>query len=135
MASGSSCGFPVVLAITVLTSLTRGELTLVRQDRDVADLLMLRARSALKAGAGGLVCSPLEVGQLRGLGSDFRLVVPGVRPSWVAVTSDDQARVSTPGRAVQAGADLLVVGRPIRQADDPGEAAARIVEEIAEALG
>ncbi len=125
---------PIVLAVTVLTSLTREELASVGLDRDLAELVELRAERALDAGAGGLVCSPLEVERLRVLGSEHRLVVPGIRPSWALVAGDDQARVSGPGQAIQAGADLLVVGRPIRDADDPGKAARRIVEEVASAL-
>jgi orotidine-5'-phosphate decarboxylase len=78
------------------------------------------------------VCSGLEVAAVKARrGRDFLAVTPGIRPAWAAGGQDDQARVATPAEAVKAGADFLVVGRPIRDAVDPREAARRIAEEIA----
>ena len=80
-----------------------------------------------------MVCSPHEVALLRReIGDDFALVVPGVRPDWAG--ADDQKRIMTPGEAVSAGANHLVIGRPITQSEDPVGAARRIAEEIADAL-
>ena len=94
------------------------------------DAQVLRlARLALEAGADGLVCSPLEVAMLRAaLGPGPKLVVPGIRPAGAAL--GDQARVMTPREAVAAGADWIVVGRPITGAADPGAAAAAIAAEV-----
>ena len=63
-------------------------------------------------------------------GSDFKVIVPGIRPEWSQISSDDQNRITTPGKAIEAGADLIVVGRPIRDAKNPDEAAQKIVSEI-----
>jgi len=119
-----------VLAVTVLTSLDRQELARVGIDRPVADLVRIRAESAVLAGCHGLVCSPKEVVMLRAQHPDTALVVPGIRPRWGETKQDDQARVATPAEAIAWGADVLVVGRPVRDADDPAQAADRIVAEI-----
>jgi orotidine-5'-phosphate decarboxylase len=88
------------------------------------------ARLAVAAGAGGLVCSPHEVAQVRAaVGTGPLLVVPGVRPAGAA--RGDQARVATPAEAVRAGADVIVVGRPLRDAPDPVAAAREIAASIA----
>jgi orotidine-5'-phosphate decarboxylase len=87
------------------------------------------ARLAVGAGAGGLVCSPLEVAAVRAaVGPGPLLVVPGVRPAGAA--KGDQSRIATPAEAVRAGADVLVVGRPLREGGDPAAAAARIAGEL-----
>lgn len=121
---------PRILAVTVLTSLSDADLEAVGQLTPVADQVLRLGKLARGAGIDGLVASPREVAPLRGaFGPDCLLVVPGVRPSRAA--ADDQKRIMTPADAVRAGADYLVIGRPITQADDPAEAAARIADEIA----
>ncbi len=118
-----------VLGVTVLTSLPAG-----------AEEVLRLAESARRAGLDGVVAAPAEVKILRrNLGRDFILLTPGIRPLWVAEGSgreqaDDQKRVATPAEAISAGADFIVVGRPITAAADPAAAAARVVEEIREAL-
>jgi len=92
------------------------------------------ARLAQEAGMDGVVASPQEVGLIRqACGRDFAIVTPGVRPADAAL--DDQKRVMTPGEALRAGADYLVIGRPISAAPDPTAAAARIADEMRAALG
>jgi orotidine-5'-phosphate decarboxylase len=120
---------PMILAVTVLTSLTAGELAATGVPGQPAAQVLRLARLAVDAGADGLVCSPLEVAMLRQeLGSRAVLVVPGIRPAGSAV--GDQARVTTPDAALAAGADWIVVGRPITAAPDPGQAAASIAAAI-----
>ena len=120
---------PLILAVTVLTSLAADDLAAIGvPDQPAAQVLRL-ARLAVGAGADGLVCSPLEVAMLRQeLGGGPTLVVPGIRPAGSAV--GDQARVTTPEAALAAGADWIVVGRPITAAPDPGQAAASIAAAI-----
>ncbi len=116
---------PMILAVTVLTSLDAAALAATGVSDSPAAQVLRLARLALSAGADGLVCSPQEVAMLRAaLGPDARLVVPGIRPAGSA--AGDQARIMTPAEAVAAGADWIVVGRPITGAGDPGEAAAAI---------
>jgi orotidine-5'-phosphate decarboxylase len=120
---------PMLLAVTVLTSLNAAALATTGVRDDPASQALRLARLALSAGADGLVCSPLEVAVLRReLGATVKLVVPGIRPTGSAV--GDQARTMTPGEAVKAGADWIVVGRPITEATEPGTAAAAISAEI-----
>jgi orotidine-5'-phosphate decarboxylase len=123
-----------VLAVTALTSLDRGDLDDLGFQCDVAELVLSRARRALQAGCDGVVSSGLEVERLR-REAPARLiaVTPGIRPVDNRSESD-QKRVMTPTRALQAGADYLVVGRPIRDAADPRAAAEGIQREIAQAL-
>lgn len=121
-----------LLAVTVLTSLDAEELEAIGLAGPPATAVERLARLAVRHGIDGLVCSPEECAALRRtLADDVLLVVPGIRPAGSA--RGDQARVATPGRARREGADLLVVGRPIRHADDPVAAARAIVAEIAEA--
>lgn len=134
--SGGKLG---VLGVTVLTSVSTADLKSAGYRRDLCDdtlpLVIKRAQIARAAGCAGVICSGLEAGQVKEkLGKDFLAVTPGVRPAWSAAENEDQRRVSTPARAVAAGADYLVIGRPIRDADNPGEAAARIAAEIENAL-
>jgi orotidine-5'-phosphate decarboxylase len=118
-----------VLAVTILTSSTEETLREVGIERPVAEMVERLARLAQKAGIDGVVASPLEVGMIReACGSDFLIVTPGVRHA--AAAADDQKRVMTPGEAVRAGADYLVIGRPISAAADPLAAAEAIVQEI-----
>ncbi|MDB5485903.1 MAG: orotidine-5-phosphate decarboxylase [Tardiphaga sp.] len=121
-----------ILAVTVLTSYDDDNLAAAGFRLAVADLVMHRAEQARDIGIDGLVCSPLEATSLRGLvGPDISLVTPGIRPAGSA--ADDQKRIMTPARAITAGADYLVVGRPVIGADDPRAAADMIVAEIAAA--
>ncbi|OFX25379.1 MAG: orotidine 5'-phosphate decarboxylase [Anaeromyxobacter sp. RBG_16_69_14] len=114
-----------ILAVTILTSLDTEGLALVGLAGPPVDAVIRLARLAVDAGAHGLVCSPLEVAAVRArLGPGPLLVVPGVRPAGAA--RGDQARVATPQEAVRAGADVLVLGRPLREAADPAAAARAI---------
>lgn len=120
---------PLMLAVTVLTSLDDGDLKATGVASAVSEQAARLALLAKDCGMDGVVCSAFEAGMLRQrLGSDFKLVVPGVRPD--RASGDDQKRVMTPLEAVNAGADYLVVGRPITGAVDPRKAA----EEIAVGL-
>jgi orotidine-5'-phosphate decarboxylase len=114
-----------VLAVTVLTSLDDAALSAVGLAGPAEAAVVRLARLAVAAGAGGLVCSPHEVAAVRAaVGSGPLLVVPGVRPPGAA--RGDQARVATPAEAVRAGADVVVVGRPLREGSDPAAAARAI---------
>ncbi len=121
---------PRILAVTVLTSLDDGDLEAVGQQSPAGEQVRRLAALARNSGVDGAVCSPREVAALRAeCGPEFLLIVPGIRPAWAA--SGDQKRVMGPAEAVAAGADYLVIGRPITEADDPADAARRIVEEMA----
>src|ERR1700744_4188862 len=123
-----------VLGVPVLTSCDDADLREAGYAYDVTGLVARRARQACEAGIDGLILSPQELSDTRAsLGSGFLLVTPGIRPAGGAV--GDQKRVMTPGQAVAAGADYLVVGRPITQAFNPQAAARTIIEEIARAAG
>ena len=116
---------PMILAVTVLTSLDAAALAATGVAASPADQVLRLARLALSAGADALVCSPLEVAMLRdALGAGVKLIVPGIRPAGAA--AGDQARTMTPAEAVAAGASWIVVGRPITGAADPAAAAAAI---------
>ena len=119
-----------VLAVTVLTSLDGTALDAIGLAGPPEAAVVRLARLAVGAGAGGLVCSPQEVAAVRAaVGPGPLLVVPGVRPAGSA--RGDQARVATPGEAVRAGADVIVVGRPLRDAPDPVAAARAIAAQLA----
>lgn len=123
----------VVLAVTVLTSLDADDLAAQSIAGSPAEHALRLAKLAWSAGVRGFVCSANEVGALRAaLGPDAFLVTPGIRPAGAG--AQDQKRVATPAGAIAAGADLLVVGRPIRDASDPAAAARAIAAEIASAL-
>ena len=120
---------PMILAVTVLTSLGGGDLDATGIAGTPAAQVLRLARLAIAAGADGLVCSPLEIAMLRqALGPSIKLVVPGIRPAGSA--TGDQARTMTPAQAIEAGADWIVVGRPITGASDPAAAAADIAASI-----
>ena len=120
---------PKVLAVTILTSSTEETLRKIGIDRPVPEMVVRLACLAREAGIDGVVASPLEVPLIReACGPDFLVVTPGVRPAFAAV--DDQKRIMTPAEAVRAGADYLVIGRPISAAADPLAAAEAIVQEI-----
>jgi orotidine-5'-phosphate decarboxylase len=121
-----------ILAVTVLTSYDDNDLDQAGYRMKVGDLAALRARQARELGIDGLVCSPEEAATLRNIvGDKMLLVTPGIRPA--GSDAGDQKRIMTPGKAIAAGADYLVVGRPITQAADPKAAAAAIVAEIEQA--
>lgn len=104
--------------------------------KDPNELVLVRAGMASAAGCAGVVCSGREAAQIKGaFGQGFLAVTPGIRPEWSLLENDDQKRVTTPVQAVKQGSDLIVIGRPIRDADDPAGAAQRVVREIDAALG
>lgn len=123
---------PVLLAVTVLTSLDDAALAAVGFSESVTSAAVRLATLAVQNGVAGLVCSPREVASLRALFPRALLVTPGIRPAGASL--GDQSRVGTAAEAIRAGADLLVVGRPIRDAVDPVAAARAIVREIEGAL-
>jgi orotidine-5'-phosphate decarboxylase len=124
---------PELLAVTVLTSMDAGQLHGVGVDRTPVAQVELLTKMGLEAGIRGFVCSPQEVAAVRALtGPGGVLVIPGIRPAGAAI--GDQKRVAGPAEALRLGASYLVVGRPITQAAKPAEAAAAILEEMAEAL-
>ena len=127
-----NAGDTKVLAVTVLTSLNPADLIeLSEASRRPGALVKTLAERAYQAGCHGLVASGHEVAGLKAaFGDKLRLVIPGIRPAWVQVAGDDQQRTATPAEAVRDGADYLVIGRPIRDAQDPAEAADRIVAEF-----
>jgi orotidine-5'-phosphate decarboxylase len=123
-----------ILAVTVLTSYDDDDLHAAGYRFGVSDLVEARALQAQALGIDGLVCSGEEATTVRGIiGAQMALVTPGIRPAGSAV--GDQKRVMTPGRAISAGADYLVVGRPVVEASDPKVAAEAIVAEIVQAGG
>ena len=122
-----------VLAVTVLTSTSASSLASlgIREDINAAALVLDRATGAQNSGCAGVVCSGEEAKLVKSkCGGDFKIVVPGIRPEWASVSGDDQNRIATPSQAIEDGADMIVVGRPIRDANDPREAAQKIIEEI-----
>jgi len=124
---------PLRIAVTILTSSTEETLKGVGIDRPVAELVPRLAKLTKEAGMDGVVASPKEVGLIRAAcGDDFIIITPGVRPAFASM--DDQKRVMTPGEAIAAGADYLVIGRPISAADNPVAAADAILKEMEDAL-
>jgi orotidine-5'-phosphate decarboxylase len=123
-----------ILAVTVLTSLTDADLVEMGYSFNARDLVERRVRQAIACGVDGIVSSPHEAALAREIANeagkpDFLIVTPGVRPDWSA--KNDQARAATPADAIRAGASHLVCGRPITAANDPREAALKVVAEIA----
>jgi orotidine-5'-phosphate decarboxylase len=126
-----------VLAVTVLTSFDAADLRDLGHPPSVTaeELALQRARTALATGCEGVVTSPLEARRIRAeVGAGLAIVTPGIRPEGAA-GGDDQRRVATPRAAFEAGADYVVVGRPIRQARDPRAAALAVQETIADLFG
>lgn len=121
---------PILLGVTVLTSLDEGEMREIYGTRGtIKDRVAHMAGMAKSAGLDGVVASPLEIDVIRDrCGGNFKIVTPGVRPGWFG--RGDQRRVMTPSEALRAGADYIVVGRPIYASDDPREAALKIIEEM-----
>jgi orotidine-5'-phosphate decarboxylase len=123
-----------ILAVTVLTSADDADLVAAGYAYSVRELVARRAAQAREIGVDGLVCSPEEAANLRSIvGPKLALVTPGIRPAGSA--ADEQKRIATPAAAIAAGADYLVVGRPIIAAADPKAAAQAIVAEIAQQAG
>ena len=121
-----------ILAVTVLTSYDDADLAAAGYDMSVSELAAARAAQARDTGVDGLVCSAEEAANLRGIvGPGMTLVTPGIRPAGAA--TGDQKRIMTPAKAIAAGADYLVVGRPVVEAGDPKGAADAIVAEIEQA--
>src|ERR1700709_2018033 len=121
-----------ILAVTVLTSYDDGDLHAAGYRLNVSDLVEARAQQAQVLGVDGIVCSPEEAASLRKIvGHQMNLVTPGIRPAGAATGRPE--RIMTPARAITAGADYLVVGRPVMEAPDPKAAAEAIVAEIAQA--
>jgi len=120
---------PLIIGVTVLTSLDQADLTMVGVKDNVNDQVMRLADLAQSCRLDGVVCSPYEIGALRKqFGNDFALVVPGIRPE--GSDADDQKRIMTPAEALKKGASYLVIGRPLTQAKDPVKAAKAIVESL-----
>jgi len=120
---------PILLGVTILTSLKNEELAAIGMVSDTAAQVGRLAKLAKKAGMDGVVCSAQEIELVRkDVGPEFLIVTPGIRPAWAA--AQDQKRVMTPAEAVAKGSDYLVIGRPITQAPSPREAFAKIVAEL-----
>ena len=118
-----------ILAVTVLTSLDRADLdTALIRPGDLHDLTVERAARAFEAGADGVICSPREAAAIRALPGSRLIVTPGVRPA--GADAGDQKRIETPAAAIAAGADHIVVGRPIWQSPDPRKAAEAILAQL-----
>jgi orotidine-5'-phosphate decarboxylase len=128
-----------VLGVTVLTSVSAEDIKALgyRQDYydDINRLVLKKAAMARQAGCAGVVCSGLETPGIKArFGLKFAAVTPGIRPLWSLDRKDDQQRVVTPSGAVQNGSDYLVIGRPIREADQPVQAVRKVADEIEAAI-
>jgi orotidine-5'-phosphate decarboxylase len=124
---------PLLLAVTILTSLKDEQLGEIGMEQDTLRQVLKLALLAKEAGVDGVVCSPQEIEMVKKeLGRDFLVVAPGIRPSWAA--ADDQKRILTPSLAIQKGADFLVIGRPIIKAESPQEAFLKIMDELESAV-
>ena len=131
---GRGTGSLKILAVTVMTSYDDADLVEAGYALGVRDLVERRARQAHAIGVDGLILSPEEVSAMRALlGPDITLITPGIRPSGSA--AGDQKRIMTPANAIEAGADYLVIGRPVTQADDPKASAEAIIAEIRSVAG
>ncbi len=120
---------PLLIGVTVLTSMDNDDLKTIGIDKDVKTTVLKFAENAKKAGLDGVVCSPEEIEMIkRELGQGFITVTPGIRPAWAV--KNDQKRVMTPFEAKKAGTDFIVVGRPITKSENMNEAAERILNEI-----
>ncbi|MAZ65876.1 MAG: orotidine-5'-phosphate decarboxylase [Kangiellaceae bacterium] len=120
---------PLLTAVTVLTSMDEQQLASIGIARSVDEQVLALAKLSQQSGLDGVVCSAREAAMLRAtLNQDFKLVTPGIRPVFAA--TDDQVRIMTPNEAIKSGADYLVIGRPITQAEDPMLALEKIELEI-----
>ncbi|MFV1992746.1 MAG: orotidine-5'-phosphate decarboxylase [Acidiferrobacterales bacterium] len=123
---------PLLIAVTILTSHDQKDLSAAGITMNVGECVIQYAQNARQAGCDGVVCSALEAGKLRKeLGDDFILVTPGIRPG--GSKSNDQKRVVSPAAAIMSGANYLVIGRPVTDADDPAQALLNIHESIKKA--
>jgi orotidine-5'-phosphate decarboxylase len=121
---------PKIVGVTVLTSLGQDDLVDVGIGKALKDEVISLAKLASECGLDGIVCSPADLESVRpNIPKDFLVITPGIRP--VGAAKGDQERIATPRGAIDAGADLLVIGRPIKDAPDPIEAARKIAEEMA----
>ena len=119
---------PLVLAVTILTSLGEEDIREVGFDRTIPEQIARLAKLAKDSGMDGVVASPLEIELIRETcGKDFKILTPGIRPAFAAV--NDQKRIATPAEALRKGADYLVIGRPITAAENRREAFLKILEE------
>jgi orotidine-5'-phosphate decarboxylase len=126
---------PIILAVTVLTSLNSADLAEIGFQKDTRELVLHLAKLAQTAGASGVVASAQDIALLRkNFGDKFVIVTPGIRSAGATTAKDDQKRTLSAYEAVKTGADYIVVGRPIRAAQEPLEACLQIVQEIAEGL-
>ncbi len=135
MAVQGGAGKTSVLGVTLLTDNDSSDVKNAGFKQEYCKeshlLVKKRAQMAYDAGCAGIVCSGKEVEMIKGqFGQNFLCVTPGIRPGWSNLENDDQKRITTPAMAVQSGSDLLVIGRPIRDADDPAKAAQKIIDEI-----
>lgn len=124
----------LAIAVTILTSFSEEEIKdLFQTDKSIKELAMHWAKMTKESGMDGVVCSPWEASAIKELcGEEFKTITPGVRPQWAA--ANDQQRIMTPSKALQNGCDYLVVGRPITKAEDPREAAIKVLEEMEDVL-
>ena len=124
---------PILLGVTILTSIEETSFRLsFASARTLSEQVVYLAQLAQEAGLDGVVASPLEIEPIRkACGDNFLIVTPGIRPEWAE--TGDQRRITTPAEAIKRGADYIVVGRPIIEADDPLEAAEMILDEMREA--
>lgn len=121
---------PKILGVTILTSLNESNIKEIGFSRNLDEEVLHLARMAKQARLDGIVASPKEISLIRKkIGRDFIIVTPGIRPAW-AKGKSDQKRIMTPREAIEAGADYIVVGRPVLEAKDPLEAAKKIIKEI-----
>lgn len=130
-----SSGKVGVLGVTVLTSVSTRDLKSAGYRKDIYDdmqqTVIQRAQLAHAAGCAGVICSGLEAKRIKTeFGQDFLAVTPGIRPAYTVTAKEDQQRMTTPAQAITNGSDYLVIGRPIRDAQNPKDAAKRIAEEI-----
>lgn len=118
---------PIILAVTVLTSLSDEDLLELNIQKNTRDQVVSLAKLTKESGLDGVVASPLEIKDIReAVGEDFKIVTPGVRPTWAE--KKDQKRVMTPQKALEQGADFIVIGRPVTAANDPKVALDKIFE-------
>lgn len=121
---------PVILAVTVLTSLSAQELETIGWGSDPGEAVERLARLAVEAGLEGIVCSPLELERLRSLNLPLKKLTPGIRPAGLVNAQDGQVRIATPEHALAAGADWLVIGRPVIHAPDPVETLRSLLQKL-----
>lgn len=130
-AANRQVNIPLILAVTVLTSISQQELEadMFVSGLEIKELVVKWALMAKESGMSGVVCSPQEITAIRkACGNDFVIVTPGIRPEWAK--TNDQKRITTPRQALDLGADYMVIGRPITSAQVPEEAAKKIIEEL-----